>query len=321
MKRIAFLTSGGDSPGMNACIRSIVRTCYYHDIVPIGVRDGYKGMISNDMIKMSKKDVENIIHLGGTILGTARSEEFKQFEFRQKAIVNLKNHEVDGLIVIGGDGTFTGATYLSKEMNIPIIGIPGTIDNDIYGTERTIGFDTAFNTVIEAIDKIRDTATSHHRVFLVEVMGRNSGFIATNSAIASGLDMVLVPEEKTNIQELADQVKIQISKNKSCIIIVAEGDDEGGGSQILSKIKPFLKKMDIRSTVLGHLQRGGSPSAYDRLIATKMGAFAVEMLLEGKTDIMIGTKGDSITTIPILDGITYKNLPVTDDKLHLFKKY
>jgi 6-phosphofructokinase 1 len=320
MKRIAFLTSGGDSPGMNACVRAIVKSCLYEKIIPFGIKDGFKGMIANDIVKLSYSEVNNIIHLGGTILGTARSEKFKQSEFRKIAINNLIHHKIDGLIVIGGDGTYTGATNLSNEMNIPIIGIPGTIDNDIFGTDHTIGYDTALNTVIDAVDKIRDTASSHHRIFFVEVMGRNSGYIALNSAIACGAESVIIPEHVTNIENLVHQIKSQNKGNRSSIIIVAEGDDAGGSLEIIKKVSPFLKEYDLKATILGHIQRGGSPTAFDRILATRMGAFAVQLLLEGKSNLMVASSGDNLLEIPIIDGISKKNNPLDKDKLKLLKK-
>lgn len=320
MKRIGFLTSGGDAPGMNACVRAMVKACLYEGIIPYGIRDGYKGMINNDIAPMSYDDVNNIIQLGGTILGTARSEEFKQAEYRRIAINNLKKHQIDGLILVGGDGTFTGATILSQEMNIPIIGIPGTIDNDIFGTDHTIGYDTALNTVIDAVDKIRDTASSHHRIFFVEVMGRHSGYIALHAAIASGAESVIMPEQVTNIEYLVEQIKHQNKGKRSSIIIVAEGDDAGGSFEIMKKVKPYLTDYDLKATILGHIQRGGSPSAFDRILATRMGTFGVTLLKNGKTNLMIGSQGDNLITIPIIDGISRKNNPLDQDKLDLLKK-
>ena len=290
MKKIAFLTSGGDSPGMNAVIRAIVKSCLYHEIIPFGIYDGYQGMIEERGKVMTSMDVNNIIQLGGTILGTARSKDFLEPLYRGKAIAFLKKENVDGLIVVGGDGTFAGASVLNEEMNIPVMGIPGTIDNDIYGTDFTIGFDTALNTVISAVDKIRDTASSHHRIFFVEVMGRDAGFIALNSAIASGADDVLIPEEKTNLQELLRHVKHTYKDQRSVIVLVAEGDDEGHAYDILNKLKPLLPEYDLRHSVLGHIQRGGSPSAQDRILATKMGVLAVEKLISGESNSMIGMK-------------------------------
>lgn len=309
MKRIALITSGGDAPGMNACIRAIVKTCLGKGIVPIGFYDGYEGMIENHFKVMNSEDVVNIIQRGGTILGTARSERFMTKEGRQIAIDNLKRNKIDGFICIGGDGSFTGANVLSHEMNIPIIGIPGTIDNDIYGTDRTIGFDTAINTVVDAVDKIKDTAGSHHRIFLVEVMGRDAGFIALETAIASGAASVLIPEERSNIELLAEDLKSQDKRLSNSIVIVAEGDDEGGAKEIYEKLIPFMEGYTLRYTILGHVQRGGSPTAFDRIIATKMGVVAVESLMAGKSKMMVGSKGDDIILCSLEDAITKEAKP------------
>lgn len=303
MKKIALLTSGGDAPGMNAAIRSIVKTCLHHKIIPFGIYDGYQGMIEGRGKDLKYRDVDNIIHLGGTILGSARSSAFRETEGRTEAISFLKKERVDGLIVIGGDGTFAGAATLSEEMNIPVIGIPGTIDNDIYGTDFTIGFDSALNTVIDAVDKIRDTASSHHRVFFIEVMGRDAGFIALYSAIAGGAESVLIPEEKTDIEKLAHTIRHSYKGRRSSIILVAEGDDEGHALEILGKVKPFLLEYDLRHSVLGHIQRGGSPSVQDRILATRLGNYAVELLKEGKTDFAVGIKGMELIYCPIIDAI------------------
>ena len=303
MKKIALLTSGGDSPGMNAAIRSIVKTCLHYKIVPFGIYDGYQGMIDGRGKELGYSDIDNIIQYGGTILGTARCKEFMTPEGRQQAYQFLKENKVDGLAVIGGDGTFTGANILSEESNMPIIGLPGTIDNDIYGTDYTIGFDTALNTVIDAVDKIRDTASSHHRVFFIEVMGKDAGFIALHSAIASGADSVLIPEEITNIPKLVEDIKIHNKGRRSTIIMVAEGDDEGHAIDVLNKVKPFLPEYDLRHSVLGHIQRGGNPSALDRKIATRMGNFAVELLMENKTGLTVGVRGEDLVTCPIAEAI------------------
>ena len=320
MKKIAFLTSGGDSPGMNACIRAIVKTCLFHQITPFAIYDGFQGMIENRISEMKYADVNNIVQLGGTIIGSSRSEQFMYKEFRGIAVANLKKLNIDGLIVIGGDGTFTGATILSKEMNIPIIGIPGTIDNDIFGTDHTIGYDTALNTVINSVDKIRDTANSHHRIFFIEVMGRHSGCIALNAALASGAESVLLPEHITDIEKLAVQIVDQHKGLRASIIIVAEGDDEGGSLEVIKKIKPYLNDYDLKSTVLGHVQRGGSPSAFDRILATKMGAYSVDLLKNKFSNVMIGSKGDNLETIMIENGIKFKNQAVNNDNLDLLKK-
>jgi 6-phosphofructokinase 1 len=299
MKKIGLITSGGDSPGMNACIRAIVKTCLNKSIIPVGFYDGYEGLIQNRFKLMAFSDVDNIVHRGGTVLGTARCEEFRTKEGRSKAIENLKQIGVEGFIAIGGDGTFAGAKLLSEEMNIPVIGIPGTIDNDIYGTDHTIGYDTALNTVIEAVDRIRDTASSHHRIFFVEVMGRDSGFIALNTAIATGAESVLIPEEHTDIEALAKDLKEQNKGKRSSIVIVAEGDDGGGAKDIMEKVAPYLEGYKLRYSVLGHIQRGGSPSAFDRMLATSMGYYAVDCLLNGLSDVMIGSKGDKLHTLSL----------------------
>ena len=318
MNKIALITSGGDSPGMNACVRAIVKTALHHGITPFGIYDGFQGMIDKRGISLTYQDVDNIIHRGGTIIGTARCEEFRTVEGRKKAISYLKEENVDGLIVIGGDGSFTGAYLLGQEMNIPIIGIPGTIDNDIFGTDHTIGYDTALNTVIEAIDKIRDTASSHHRVFFIEVMGRDAGFIALNAAIASGAESVLIPEEITDIPNLVKELKVQNKGRRSSIVIVAEGDDGGGAKEILEKVKPFLPEFDLRHSVLGHIQRGGNPSALDRIIATRMGNYAVELLIKGESNIMIGVFGEDLSTCSIEQGIKEHATPMMS-KLDLLK--
>lgn len=309
MKRIALITSGGDAPGMNACIRAITKYCLNHGINPVGYFDGYQGMIENRFIELSFEDVNNIIHRGGTILGTARSDEFRTKEGRVKAISNLRSTQIDALICIGGDGTFTGANLLSEEMNIPIVGIPGTIDNDIYGTDHTIGYDTALNTVVEAVDRIRDTAGSHHRIFFVEVMGRDAGFIALNSAIASGAESVLIPEELTNIEELAEELKMQNRGRRGSIVIVAEGDDGGGAKEIMERVSPLLPGYSLRYSVLGHIQRGGNPSAFDRMLATRMGTFAVDLLLKGESGVMIASQGENLLSLPIEQAVKWEARP------------
>jgi 6-phosphofructokinase 1 len=284
---------------MNAAIRAVVKTALYKGVVPFGIFDGFLGMIEGRGKEMSYSDVDNIIQYGGTVLGTARCEEFRTREGRKKAIAYLKKEGVEGLVVIGGDGSYKGASLLSMEMNIPIIGLPGTIDNDIYGTDHTIGFDTALNTVIEAVDKIRDTASSHHRVFFVEVMGRDAGFLALYSAIASGAEMALIPEEKTDIAQVVREIKENSRARRGTIIIVAEGDDEGHAIEIMNKVKPLLTGYDLRHSVLGHIQRGGSPSVKDRMLATRLGNEAVHRLLAGETNMALGMKGDEIVAYPI----------------------
>ena len=299
MIKIAVLTSGGDSPGMNAAIRAVVKTALYKGVVPFGIYDGFLGMIEGRGKELTYADVDNIIQYGGTVLGTARCEEFRTLEGRKKAIAFLEKEGVEGLVVIGGDGSYTGASLLSKEMNIPIIGLPGTIDNDIYGTDHTIGFDTALNTVIDAVDKIRDTASSHHRVFFVEVMGRDAGFLALYSAIASGAEIALIPEEKTDIAQVAREIKENSRARRGTIIIVAEGDDEGHAIDSMNKVKPLLPGYDLRHSVLGHIQRGGNPSVKDRVLATQLGNEAVHRLIDGESNIALGMKGDKVVACPI----------------------
>lgn len=319
MKTIGVLTSGGDSPGMNACIRAVVKYALQNGQRVIGIEDGYSGMIKNKMVELDYSSVNNIIQLGGTILGTARSEEFRTAEGRKKAYENLKNAGIEGLVLIGGDGTFAGGSVLSKEYGIPMVGIPGTIDNDIVGTDHTIGYDTCLNTVISAIDKIRDTATSHHRIFFVEVMGRNAGFIALNAALASGAENVLIPEEKTDIESLAEEIKSQNRGERSSIIIVAEGDDGGGAIEIMQKIKPLLDGYDMRHSILGHIQRGGSPSAFDRIMATRMGAWAVELLNNGENNCFIGAQGEDLKINKLVENTT-STAELDHLKLELLKK-
>ncbi|WP_242158496.1 6-phosphofructokinase [Aestuariivivens sediminis] len=290
IKKLAVLTSGGDSPGMNAAIRSVVRTCAYHEIQCIGVYRGYEGLIEGDFKPMGARSVRGIINKGGTILKSARSKEFRTPEGRQKAYQNLVDHEVDGLVVIGGDGSFTGALIFNQEFGFPVMGIPGTIDNDIFGTSHTLGFDTALNTVVDAIDKIRDTASSHNRLFFIEVMGRDVGHIALNTGIAGGAEEILIPEEDLGLDRLVDSLnKSRKSGKTSSIVIVAEGDKIGKN---IFELKEFVDEnmegYDVRVSVLGHMQRGGSPSCFDRVLASRMGVKAVETLLEGKTNYMVG---------------------------------
>jgi len=318
-KQIAVLTSGGDAPGMNACIRAIVKSCLHQEIECIGILDGFQGLIDKNVRKLEYSDVNNIIHRGGTILGTARSQEFKTEHGILRAIKNIDDLKINGLIVIGGNGTFAGAKALNDRINLPIVGIPATIDNDIYGTDHSIGYDTVLNTVVESIDKIRDTASSHHRVFFVEVMGKHSGFIALNAAIASGAESVLIPEELTDIPKLAQQIRKQNLGTRSSIIIVAEGDDAGDAVTVMNKVKPLLPEYELRCSILGYIQRGGNPSAKDRIIATRMGVKAVELIYENVANKMIATQGDNITTLPIEEGIQRLSLPDLS-KLKLLEK-
>lgn len=299
VKRIGVLTSGGDAPGMNACIRAVVRTSLTNGVEVMGIKRGYAGFINGDITPLERISVSNIIHLGGTILGTSRSEEFKTKEGREKASENMVRHKMDALIVIGGDGSFRGAKEFSDETGIQVIGIPGSIDNDIYGTDYTIGFDTALNTALEAVDKIRDTATSHERIFYVEVMGRLSGFIALESAIAGGAETVIIPETKTSVSDVAHLIEASYKKGKrSIIIIVAEGDEAGSAFQIAQRVYERTK-LDYRVCVLGHIQRGGRPTARDRILATKLGYHAVLGLLEGERDVMVGELKGEISITPL----------------------
>ena len=299
MKRIGVFTSGGDSPGMNACVRAAVRTARAHDLEVFGIYRGYQGMIEGDIEPMDSSSVSNIIQRGGTILKTARSQEFRTPEGRKKAADQLQKHGIEGLVCIGGDGSFQGALRLYEEFGIKVIGCPGTIDNDLYGTDATIGYDTAINTVVEAVDKLRDTAASHNRLFIVEVMGRDAGFIALRSAIAVGAEAVLIPETKTYTDALIEKLRKGWNRKKSSsIIIVAEGDDAGGAYKVAEIIKQNFDKYDTRVTVLGHIQRGGSPSAYDRVLASELGAAAVKALMDGHTNCMAGRQNGQVVLVP-----------------------
>lgn len=290
------MTSGGDSPGMNAAIRAVVRTCAYYDVECVGFYRGFQGMITGDCIKLNARSVRNIINQGGTILQSARSKEFLTKEGRAKAATQLKDAEIDGMILIGGDGTFRGGQIFSKEHNIPIIGVPGTIDNDIYGTNATIGYDTALNTVVEAIDKIRDTASSHNRLFFVEVMGRDAGFIALNSGIGAGAEEILIPEENLGLARLLDSLQRSRRSGKtSSIVVVSEGDKIGKNVfELAEYVKNNLPDYEARVTVLGHIQRGGRPSCFDRVLASRLSVKAVELLLDGNRDIMVGIVNNEI---------------------------
>jgi 6-phosphofructokinase 1 len=287
--KIGVLTSGGDAPGMNAAVRAVVRTGIYYGLEVFGVMRGYTGMVENDIIPMHSRSVANIIQRGGTILKTARCKEFLQKEGRQKAYNNLKDLGIDGLVIIGGDGSFRGADVFSREFDIPCIGIPGTIDKDIAGTDFTIGFDTAVNTAVESIDKIRDTADAHDRLFIIEVMGRDAGYIALHSGIATGAEHILIPERKTDMEELISSLQEKERRKKLVnMVVVAEGDEFGGGDQVATLVKERLPNVDTRLCILGHIQRGGSPTCLDRLIASRMGYSAVECLLEGRHNVMVG---------------------------------
>ncbi len=309
IQKIGVMTSGGDAPGMNAAIRAVVRACAYYKIQSLGYYRGYDGIIENDFIELTSRSVKNIINKGGTILKSARSEEFRTVEGRKKAYESLKSEEVDALILIGGDGTFTGGALFSNEFDIPVIGIPGTIDNDIYGTQFTIGYDTALNTVVEAIDKIRDTASSHNRLFFIEVMGRDAGFIALNSGVGAGAEEILIPEEDQPLEKLLESLRRSKKNRKtSSIVVVAEGDKTGKNVfELAAYVKENLEDYSPRVTVLGHLQRGGRPSCFDRVLASRLGVKAVELLLDGKKDVMVGIRSNEIVATPIIEIMKCKN--------------
>ncbi len=317
--KIGVLTSGGDSPGMNAAIRAVVRTGTYYGLEVFGILRGYNGMIEDDIFSMDSRSVANIIQRGGTILKTARSKEFFDYEGRKKAYENLAKRGISGLVVIGGDGSFTGALKLSTEFDIACIGLPGTIDKDLYGTDFTIGFDTAANTAVEAIDKIRDTADAHDRLFIVEVMGRHAGYIALYSGIATGAENILIPESETNIEEVIASLSEKEKRKKLVnLIVVAEGDEFGGAYQVAKVVKERLPHVETRVSILGHIQRGGSPSCLDRLIASRMGYHAVESLIEGRYNVMVGVVNDAMAYTPLDIAIREKQ-KISEDWLKLVK--
>src|SRR6201989_2039940 len=307
ISKIAVLTSGGDAPGMNPCIRAVVRTAIYNNLQVVGVRQGYKGLIENDMYEMGTRSVSNILNLGGTILKTARCLPFRTDEGMETAYQNIKAAGIDGIVVIGGDGTFTGALRFSKKYpDIAVIGVPGTIDNDLYGSTYTLGFDTATNTVIEAIDKIRDTADAHDRLFFVEVMGRDSGAIALRAGISCGAEAILLPEKTTAIDDLIENLKNgSTNKKSSSIVIVAEGDKNGGAYDIAKKVQKEVNFYDVKVTILGHLQRGGSPSAFDRILGSRLGFAAVNALLAGKTQSMVGLEANHIKITSLEEALNH----------------
>ena len=307
MKKIAVFTSGGDAPGMNACIRAVVRTAIYHNLEVVGIMHGYDGLMNEEFIPFNVKSVSGIVHRGGTILKTARSKEFLTLEGRKKALNNLKKNNIDGVVAIGGDGTFKGALEFSQISDIPLVGCPGTIDNDLRGTDFTIGYDTAINTVVEAVDKIRDTAESHDRLFFVEVMGRDAGLIALRSGIGSGAEAILMPETKTDIDDLINRLENSRKSKSSKIVIVAEGDEAGGAFIIAEHVKKRLPDYDTRVAILGHIQRGGNPSAMDRVNSSRMGFSAVEALLAGHTNEMIGIVDKKIVYTPFANAVKHRH--------------
>ena len=305
INNIAVLTSGGDAPGMNAAIRAVVRTALYHGKMVFGVYRGYEGMIENDITELSTSSVKHILALGGTFLKSARSQEFRTPEGRAKAAKNLRDRNIDALIVIGGDGSFTGALKLAEEHNIKVIGVPGTIDNDLFGTDYTIGYDTATNTVIESVDKIRDTASSHNRLFLVEVMGRDTGYIAASTGLATGALSIILPEKKNTYEELfVDLRSAQANKKTSNIIMVAEGNHLGDIFEIASAVRNEFPSIDVKVTTLGHTQRGGSPSTNDRILASVLGHYAIKGLMQGQEKVMSGMINQKVVFTPLSDAIT-----------------
>jgi len=315
IKCIGLLTSGGDAPGMNAAIRSVTRAAIFNGIRVKAIYRGYKGLITGEIKEFQTQNVSNIIQQGGTILKTARCMEFHTVEGRKLAFETMKKEEIDALVVIGGDGTFTGARIFAQEFNVPIVGLPGTIDNDLYGTDSTIGYDTALNTIIEAVDKIRDTASSHERLFFIEVMGRDAGFLALNSALASGAEAAIIPERETKVDQLEELIKNGFRKSKnSSIVIVAESDITGGATGLAERMRIEHPEYDVRVTILGHIQRGGSPSAYDRILASRMGVAAIDALMDEQRSIMIGIVNDVIVHIPFTKAIK-DDKPVNENLL------
>jgi 6-phosphofructokinase 1 len=319
ISKIGVLTSGGDAPGMNPCIRSVVRTALYNKLEVVGIKQGYKGMIENDMYNMGTRSVSNILNLGGTILKTARCLPFRTDEGMETAYQNIKVQGIDGLVVIGGDGTFTGALRFSlKYPDISVIGVPGTIDNDLYGSTYTLGFDTATNTVIEAIDKIRDTADSHDRLFFIEVMGRDSGAIALRAGISCGAEAILLPEKSTDIQDLIKQIKSgEENKKSSSIVIVAEGDKSGGIYDLAKAVQKEITNYDIKVTVLGHLQRGGAPSSFDRVLGSRLGFAAVNALIAGHSQKMVGLEANHIKLTPLDEALSHHDFKLEEDLLQM----
>ncbi len=320
IKNIGILTSGGDSPGMNAAIRAVVRTGIYHELDLFGIRRGYQGMIEGDIFKMQTTDVSNIIQRGGTILKTARSKEFMTDDGMKKAFTQLKKHNIEALVLIGGDGTFRGAAHFFEKYFIPAVGIPGTIDNDLTGTDYTIGFDTAVNTAVEAIDKIRDTAEAHDRLFVVEVMGRDAGYIAINSGIACGAEDILIPERVTDINEMLARIDNDERRKKTVhIIVVAEHDNYGGAKEVKDIISTRFPALDVRACVLGHIQRGGSPSYADRVLASRLGFTAVNALLAGNTQVMAGVINGKVVLTPFTEIVKSDGNAINNDLLEMIR--
>lgn len=304
IKCIGLLTSGGDAPGMNAAIRAVTRAAIFNGIRVKAIYRGYRGLVTGEIVEFQTQNVSNIIQHGGTILKSARCTEFRTEEGRKIAYESLVREEIDALVVIGGDGTFTGARIFSQEYNIPIVGIPGTIDNDVYGTDSTVGYDTALNTIIDAVDKIRDTASSHDRLFFIEVMGRDAGFLALNSALASGAEAAIIPERETKVDQLDQLIRNGFRKSKnSSIVIVSESDVTGGANGLAERMRREHPEYDVRVSILGHIQRGGSPTAYDRILASRMGVAAIDALMDGLRNIMIGIVNDEMVYVPLAKAI------------------
>ena len=317
---IGILTSGGDAPGMNAAIRAVTRAGICSGFSVKGIYRGYRGLITDEIVDFKTQNVSNIIQTGGTILKTARCKEFTTPEGRQLAYDVLKREGIDALVVIGGDGSLTGARIFANEFNFPIVGLPGTIDNDLYGTDKTIGYDTALNTIMQCVDKIRDTATSHERLFFIEVMGRDAGFLALNGAIASGAEAAIIPEISTEVDQLAELVKNGFRKSKnSSIVLVAESPITGGAMGLAERVKNEFPQYDVRVTILGHLQRGGSPTAVDRILASRMGAAAIDALLEDQRNVMIGITNDEIVYVPFSKAIK-NDKPINRDLLNTLRR-
>ena len=320
IKCIGILTSGGDAPGMNAAIRAVTRAAIFSGFTVKGIYRGYRGLITDEIVDFKTQNVSNIIQMGGTILKTARCKEFTTPEGRQLAYDVLKREGIDALVVIGGDGSLTGARIFATEYNFPIVGLPGTIDNDLYGTDKTIGYDTALNTIMECVDKIRDTATSHERLFFIEVMGRDAGFLALNGAIATGAEAAIIPEISTEVDQLAELIKNGFRKSKnSSIVLVAESPITGGAMALADRVKNEYPQYDVRVTILGHLQRGGSPTAVDRILASRMGAAAVDALLEDQRNVMIGISNDEIDYVPFSKAIK-NDKPINRDLLNTLRR-
>ncbi|MDD4922171.1 MAG: 6-phosphofructokinase [Bacteroidales bacterium] len=319
IRTIGILTSGGDAPGMNAAVRALTRTAIFNGFRVKAIFRGYKGLITGEISEFKTQNVSNIIQQGGTILKTARCEEFRTPEGRIQAYETLVREEIDALVVVGGDGTLTGARIFASEFNYPIVGVPGTIDNDIFGTDSTIGYDTALNTIIEAVDKIRDTATSHERLFFIEVMGRDAGFLALNGAIASGAEAAIIPEIATEVDQLEELIKNGFRKSKnSSIVLVAESEITGGALHYADRVKKEYPEYDVRVVILGHIQRGGSPTAYDRILASRLGNAAIEALMDGQRNVMVGIENDKVVDVPFSKAIK-NDKPIDQDLLKVLK--